>query len=110
MRTMPSRGAHFGLVPKLDTHGRRPEPARDLLDEPTVEAARLLARRRRLVKPVRRFRERPTAPNDFGSSSILRLQLQHCGPSKPLPLGLTPSSAPAGWGAGSVCQMPTCAS
>ncbi len=107
MRTVPSRGAHLGLVPQLDAHGRRPELARDLLHEPTVEPARLLARCRRVVKSVARIPERPMAPNDFGSSSILRLQLQPCGPSKPLPLGLTPSSAPAGRGAGSVCQMPS---
>ena len=41
----------LGLVPKLDAHGRGgPEPARDLLDEPTLEPARLRARRSGLVK------------------------------------------------------------
>ena len=51
MRTVPSRGATSGSSQSSMRTGEGAELARDLLDEPTVETARLVARRVRLVKP-----------------------------------------------------------
>jgi hypothetical protein len=100
-------GRHFGLVPELDPHRRRPEVARNLLDQPAVEAARLLARGSRAVErdvgPGNAQRLHTTSIHFISSACNFNTS----GRSKPLPPGLWPSSTPAGMGCRQRCQIPS---